>query len=62
MPLHLKVEWQATRMTLEGTQTLVASQITKLDSHGASERDVVLLGSNSDRWGLVQDQVGVSIA
>ena len=62
MPLHLKVEWQATLMTLDGTQTLIASRMTKLDSRGASERDLVLLGNNSDRWGLVQDQVGVSIA
>ena len=49
-------------MTLDGTQTLVASRITKLDSRGASERDLVLLGGNSGRWGLVQDRVGVSIA
>ena len=61
-PLHPQVEWQATLMTLDGTQTLVASRITKLDSRGASERDLVLLGGNSGRWGLVQDRVGVSIA
>ena len=61
-PLHSQVEWQATLMTLDGTQTLVASRITKLDSRGASERDLVLLGGNSGRWGLVQDRVGVSIA
>ena len=48
-------------MTLDGTQTLV-SRITKLDSRGASERDLVLLGSNLDRWGLVKDQVGGGIA
>ena len=49
-------------MTLDGTQTLVVSRIAKLDNHGDSERDLVLLGGNSGRWGLVQDQVGVSIA
>ena len=48
-------------MTLDGTQTLVASRITKLDSRGASEQDLVLLGGNTGRWGLVQDRVGVSI-
>ena len=49
-------------MTLDGTQTLVASRITKLDSRGASEQNLVLLGGNTGRWGLVQDRVGVSIA
>ena len=49
-------------MTLDGTQTLVVSRIAKLDSRGASEQDLVLLGGNSGGWGLVQDQVGVSIA
>ena len=62
MLLHPQVEWQAILMTLDGTQTLVASRITKLDSCGASERDLVLLGGNSSRWGLVQDRVCVTIA
>ena len=61
-PLHPQVEWQVTLMTLDGTQTLVASRITKLDSRGASEQNLVLLGGNTGRWGLVQDRVGVSIA
>ena len=61
-PLHPQVEWHTTLMALDGTQTLAASRITKLDSRRASERDLVLLGSNSDRWGFVQDWVGVSIA
>ena len=43
-------------MTLDGTQTLVASRITKLDSRGASERDLVFLGGNSSRWDLEKDQ------
>ena len=47
-------------MTLDGTQTL-ASRLTKLDSHRASEGDLVLLGSNLGRWGLVKDQVGGGI-
>ena len=49
-------------MTLDGTQTLVVSRLSKLDSRGASEGDFVLLGSNSGRWGLVKDQVGGGIA
>ena len=60
-PLHPQVGWQATLTTLDGTQTLVVSRIAKLDSRGASEQDLVLLGGNSGRWGLVQDQVSVSI-
>ena len=47
---------QATLMTLDGTQTLVASWLSKLDSRGASEGDLALLGSNSGRWDLVKDQ------
>ena len=43
-------------MTLDGTQTLVASWLSKLDSRGASEGDLALLGSNSGRWDLVKDQ------
>ena len=62
MPLHPQVEWQATLMTLDDNKTLVVSWITKLESRGASERDLVLLGSNLDRWGLVKDQVGGGIA
>ena len=59
--LHPQVEWQATLMTLDGTQTLVVSRLTKLDSHRASEGDLVL-GSNSGRLlGLVKDQVGGGI-
>ena len=57
MPLHPQVEWQAI-MTLDDTQTLVVSQLSKLDSCGASEGDLVLLGSNSGRWDLVKDPVG----
>ena len=49
-------------MTLDGTQTLVASRITKLDSRGASERDLVLLGGNSGRWSLEKDQDDGGIA
>ena len=62
MPLHLKVEWQATLMTLDGTQTLVVSRITKLDSRGASERDLVLLGSNLGRLDLEKDRDDGGIA
>ena len=54
-PLYPQVEWQATLMTLDDTQTLVASQIKKLGSCGASEQDLVLLGGNLGRRGLVQD-------
>ena len=61
-PLHPQVGSQATLMTLDGTQTLVVSRIAKLDSRGVSERDLVLLAGNSDRWDPMQDQVGVSIA
>ena len=45
-------------MILDVTQRLVVSWLTKLESHGASEGDLFLLGSDSDRWGLVKDQVG----
>ena len=57
-PLHPQVEWKATLMILDVTQRLVVSWLTKLESHGASEGDLFLLGSDSDRWGLVKDQVG----
>ena len=59
---HLQIEWQATLMTLDGTQTLVVSWLSKLDSHRASEGDLVLLGSNLGRWGLVKDQASGGIA
>ena len=55
-PLHPQVEWQATLVTLDGTQTLVVSRLSKPDSFKASEGDLVLLGNNSDRWDLVKDQ------
>ena len=48
-------------MTLDVTQTLVVSRIARLDTRGASGRDLVLLAGNSGRWGPVQDQVGVSL-
>ena len=51
-PLHPQVGWQATLMTLDGTQTLVASRMTELDSRGASERDLVLLLYNSGKLDL----------
>ena len=49
-------------MTLDGTQILVASQITKLDSRGVSEQDLVLLGSNSGRLDLEKDRDNGGIA
>ena len=61
-PLHPQVGWPATLMTLDGTQTLVASRITKLDSRGASERDLVLLGGNSGRLDLEKDRDDGGIA
>ena len=33
-----------------------------MDSRTASERDLALLAGNLDRWGPVQDWIGVSIA
>ena len=62
MPLHPQVGWLATLMTIDGTQTLVVSRITKLDSRGDSERGLVLLGGNSGRWCLEKDQVDGGIA
>ena len=62
MPQHLQVEWQATLRTLDGTQTLVVSRLTKPDSRRANEGDLILLGSNSDRWNLVKDQLGGGVA
>ena len=52
----------ATASPVDGTQTLVVSRLSKLDSHGASEGDLVLLGSNSNRFDLVKHQVGGGIA
>ena len=43
-------------MTLDGTQTLVASRMTELDSCIASERDLDLLGGNSGRLDLEKDR------
>ena len=60
--LHPQVEWQATLRTLDGTQTLFISRLSKPDSRTASEGDLVLLGGNSDRWDLVKDQVGGGIS
>ena len=42
-------------MTLDATQTLIASQMTELDSRGASERDLVLLLDNSGKLDLEKD-------
>ena len=56
MPLHPQVGWQATLMTLDGTQTLVASRMTELDSRGTSERDLVLLLGNSSKLDLEKDR------
>ena len=49
-------------MTLDGTQTLVASRITELDSRGANEQDLVLLGGNSGKLDLEKDRDDESIA
>ena len=49
-------------MTLDDAQTLVASQITKLDSRGASEQDLVLLGGNLGRLGIEKDRDDGGIA
>ena len=43
-------------MTPYGTQTLVASRKTELDSRGASERDLVLLLDNSGKLDLEKDR------
>ena len=61
-PLHPQVGWQATLMTLDGTQTLIASRITKLDGRGASEGGLVLLGGNSVRLDLEKDRDDGGIA
>ena len=62
MPLHPQVGWQATLMTLDGTQTLVASRMTELDSRGASERDLVLLLGNSGKLDLEKDRDDEGVA
>ena len=49
-------------MILDGTQTIVASRITKLNSCGATELDLVLLGGNSGRLDLEKDQEDEGIA
>ena len=48
-------------MTLDGTQTLVASRMTELDSRGPSERDLVLL-VNSGKLDLEKDRDDGGIA
>ena len=45
-------------MTLDGTQTLVASRITELDSRRASERDLVLLQKDRDDEGVALEKDG----
>ena len=61
-PLCRQVGWQATLVTLDGTQTLVASRMTELDSRRASERDLVLLLGNSSKLDLVKDRDDGGIA
>ena len=43
-------------MTFDGTQTLVASRVTELDSRRASEQDLVLLRGNSVKLDLEKDR------
>ena len=62
MSLHPQVGWQATLMTLDVTQTLVASRVTELDSGRASERDLVLLLGNSGKLDLEKDRDDGGIA
>ena len=62
MPLHPQIGWQATLMALDGTQTLVASRMTELDSRGASERDLVLFLGNSAKLDLEKDRDDGDIA
>ena len=61
-PLHSQVGWQATLMTLDGTQTLATSRMTELDSRGVSERDLVLLLGNSGKLDLEKDRDDGGIA
>ena len=49
-------------MTLDGTQTLVASRMTELDSRRASERDLVLLLGNTGKLDLEKDRNDGGIA
>ena len=49
-------------MTLDGTQTLVASRMAELGSRGASERDLVLLLWNSGKLDLEKDRDDGGIA
>ena len=49
-------------MILDGTQTLVASRMTELDSRRASERDLVLLLGNSGKLDLEKDRDDGGIA
>ena len=49
-------------MTLDGTQPLVASRMTELDSRGVSERDLVLLLGNSGKLDLEKDRDDGGIA
>ena len=62
MPLYPQVGWQATLMTLDGTQTLVASRMTELDSRIASGRDLDLLGGKRGRLDLDKDRDDEGIA
>ena len=62
MLLHPQVGWEATLMTLDGTQPLVASQMTELDSRGASERDLVLLLGKLGKLDLEKDRDDGGIA
>ena len=49
-------------MTLDGTQTLVASWMTELDSRRASERDLLLLLDKSGKLDLEKDLDNEGIA
>ena len=55
--IDLKDIARSRRGELISRRELIMYYITKLDSRGASERDLVLLGGNSGRWGLEKDQV-----
>ena len=45
-------------MTLDGTQTLVVSRITELESRGTSERDLVLLQKDREDEGIALEKGG----
>ena len=49
-------------MTLDSTQTLVASWMTELDSRGTSEQDLVLLLGNLGKLDLEKDRDDGGIA